>query len=160
MTKILFLDVDGVLNGMYTKDRILGCPGVDDRKVRLVAWIVKKTGARIVLTSTWKDQWLSYRSGEDDPFGRRLDQALNDAGLSVEGVTADQMDDRGKGIRAYLYAHGLSGAPFAVLDDTVFSDFDRYQILPHLVKTDYRRGLTALGAVRAVHLLNRRTEDR
>lgn len=155
MPGILFLDVDGVLNGKDTGDQVEGCPGIEDRKVRLVRWILERTGARLVLTSSWKGQWLAYREGEKEPFGQRLSDALDACGIAVTGITSDEMDDRGAGIREYLRQAGEEDAPFAVLDDTEFSDFASLGILPHLVKTDYRKGLTFRDALRAVRILRR-----
>lgn len=155
MPGILFLDVDGVLNCRHTRDRVEGCPGIEERKVRLLRWILDRTGASLVLTSSWKDQWQAFQEGREDPFGRRLAEALDACSIAVAGITADEMDDRGAGIRNYLAEAGKENAPFAVLDDTVFSDFAALGILPHLVKTDCRRGLTLLAALRAVRILER-----
>ena len=72
--KIIFLDIDGVLNGygywidklskivsilhlkkaeQYLNDNIIG--GIDERRVKLLADIVNKTGAKIVVSSSWRD---------------------------------------------------------------------------------------------------------
>lgn len=51
MKKVIFLDIDGVLNTSYTKyrDEVL-----DDFRLDYLAKIVNKTRAKIVLTSTWR----------------------------------------------------------------------------------------------------------
>lgn len=51
MRKVIFLDIDGVLNTSYTKyrDEVL-----DDFRLDYLAKIVNKTHAKIVLTSTWR----------------------------------------------------------------------------------------------------------
>ena len=57
----VFLDVDGVLNCRSTEDITPnGFTGVEDKKIALLADFVHETGAKIVLTSTWKDKdlWL------------------------------------------------------------------------------------------------------
>ncbi|MGN1024463.1 MAG: HAD domain-containing protein [Lachnospiraceae bacterium] len=154
MAGFLFLDVDGVLNGRYTRDRIQGCPGIADRKVRLLSWILQRTGARLVLTSSWKDQWESASRGGRDPFGERLQGAFSSASVRVFGVTKDQGRDRGAGIRDFLKEQGEE-VPFVVLDDTVFPDFAVQGILPHLVQTKSRWGLTFWDALRAVRILTR-----
>lgn len=154
MAGFLFLDVDGVLNGRHTRDRVLGCPGISDRKVRLLSWILQRTGARLVLTSSWKDQWETAARGGRDPFGERLQEAFSSASVRVFGVTRDAGRDRGTGIRAFLKEQG-EAAPFAVLDDTVFPDFAAQGILPHLVRTKSSLGLTFWDALRAVRILTR-----
>lgn len=67
-TKVLFLDVDGVLNSesyfrsdYYKKrnraDKRYGM--FDDRKVKLLAQIQKTTNCTIVMSSTWKSMYFS-----------------------------------------------------------------------------------------------------
>ncbi len=51
--KIIFLDVDGVLNTPKLIGRF-GFDFIDDILVALVARIVRETGAEIVLSSTWR----------------------------------------------------------------------------------------------------------
>lgn len=58
--KVIFLDIDGVLNCL--EDRVaLGALGievpmhaVDKCKVGLVAWLCELTGAKVVISSTWR----------------------------------------------------------------------------------------------------------
>ena len=59
--KIIFLDIDGVLNCVTTKERIPGSKlllGMEDIKIRYLKEIVDRTDAKIVLTSTWKVDWF------------------------------------------------------------------------------------------------------
>jgi hypothetical protein len=52
--KVIFLDIDGVLNNAYTKDKApSGIKGIDNRNLQRLAQIVKETGAAIVLCSDW-----------------------------------------------------------------------------------------------------------
>ena len=52
--KIIFLDVDGVLNCATTKERVRDLLFVEDRKVQLLKELVDETGATIILSSTWR----------------------------------------------------------------------------------------------------------
>ncbi len=57
MRKIIFLDIDGVLNNHETlakKYRGSGIMGVDPYRVLLLNRIVEATGAEIVLSSSWR----------------------------------------------------------------------------------------------------------
>ena len=56
-TKIVFLDVDGVLNSITTKDRCGPYVGIDDKKVSNLKDIIDATSAKIVLVSSWKEGW-------------------------------------------------------------------------------------------------------
>ena len=49
--KIIFLDIDGVLNTAFTRKRN---EHIDDFRVKLLSDIVQQTNAKIVLTSTWR----------------------------------------------------------------------------------------------------------
>lgn len=48
--KLLFLDVDGVLNSMDNGDG----DTIEDSKVLLLKTIIDKTGAKIVISSSWR----------------------------------------------------------------------------------------------------------
>ena len=55
--KIIFLDIDGVLNCATTTKRLDACfefNFVDTRKVLRLRDIVERTGAKLVLSSTWR----------------------------------------------------------------------------------------------------------
>lgn len=52
--KVIFLDVDGVLNTVFTVRTTHGYTFVDTRKVLRLRNIVERTGAKLVLSSTWR----------------------------------------------------------------------------------------------------------
>ena len=56
--KVVFLDIDGVLNEEKSRSHCCGYKGIDDKKVENLAKIIKTTNAAIVLISTWKDDWF------------------------------------------------------------------------------------------------------
>lgn len=53
--KVIFLDIDGVLNCVTSKSYCGMYVGVDADKIRRLARIVEETGAKIVLSSDWRD---------------------------------------------------------------------------------------------------------
>ena len=55
--KIIFLDIDGVLNCRNSKPSCFGIMGVDNKKVEVLKSIVDKSGAKIVLISSWRIGW-------------------------------------------------------------------------------------------------------
>lgn len=110
--KIIFLDIDGVLNHnplrCWHGPDIISIP-----RVELLKRIVDHTGAAIVLSSAWRD----------NPRDRQLvDAALAKAGLSVHDVTPviPKIWDRGSEINTWLDANPCS--KFAVLDDFDLSE--------------------------------------
>src|SRR5712691_5755099 len=122
--KLLFLDIDGVLNGTVTRERWNGLTGLDRRLVSMfLEWLSGKD-VGIVLSSTWR----LY----DD-----TKEHLAAAGLSWIGQTPDLRTIRGYEIGQYLSE--TSGVEaYAILDDC--SDMFPAQ-LPFLVQTSHVHGL-------------------
>ena len=141
--RIIFLDIDGVLNNAKSNEESLTFPCIDDVNLRQLKNIVEATGARVVLTSTWKEDYL-----EDEAVRRFLDDRL-----PICGVTEDRILDRGKGILAYLSAHPEVKS-YVILDDELF-DYVECELIDHLVRTFYDCGLTEMDAERAIRILGR-----
>lgn len=149
---VIFLDVDGVLNDCSTKECApSGCLGVDNIMLMNLKEIVRKTNAKVVLTSAWKSEWNTpYFVGED---GAYLVQRLAEFGIHIDGRTEDRGFDRGTGIRRYLAEHP-EVTSWVVLEDEVFEDYERCGIMEHLVHTKfYWGGLTKELANEAVKIL-------
>jgi len=122
--KLLFLDIDGVLNCKTTTERWNGLAGIDRRLASMfLDWLSGKD-IGIVLSSTWR----LY----DD-----TKEHLAAAGLSWIGQTPDM-----RAIRGHQIAQFLRGAPgveaYAILDD--YDDMLPEQ-LPFLVQTSPVHGL-------------------
>ena len=149
---IIFLDVDGVLNDKKTTARSPnGFIGINGSMLRHLADLVWRTGAKIILTSTWTSEWEP--SGEIALDGRYLIKRLESVGIKIADRTADRIHDRGAGIRRYLDAHPEIKS-WVVLDDDVFSDYQDCGIMDHLIQTSfYSGGLTEKLAERAFHML-------
>ena len=157
--KYLFLDVDGVLNTPSSRSRCAGhYIGIDNAKVLLLKHIIEKTGAEIVLHSTWKEFWEKekHRKWMQDEFAIYLDKKLRAAGLVVVDKTPDYADrqrlSRGEGIAEYLNARNWES--FVILDDLQF-DYDSCGLTDYFVKTDEDTGLTAELAEKAIKILMR-----
>ena len=153
--KIIFLDIDGVLNCETTADAVGNYTGIEDKKVRLLSEIVRQTDALIVLTSTWTEFWYREESKKElqDAFANHLDEKLNACGLSVFDKTEDRIFDRGKGILQFI--KGYEPEAFVILDDNLF-DFRETGLADHLIRTDLSVGLTREDAARAISALSGR----
>ncbi len=156
--KLIFLDVDGVLNRVLTKAQApSGCTGIETELVKNLAKIVNETNALIILTSDWKIGWeaVFFCCSEDAQY---LNEMLAKEGLQIVGKTYDDhvydyfLQDRGRGIHRYLDA--LENAEgYVVIDDHVFGDFDE-EIRKHLIKTNCYEGLSVEKAEQAIEILN------
>ncbi len=150
--RVIFLDVDGVLNDCSTKECApSGCLGVDNIMLMNLKEIVRKTNAKVVLTSSWKSEWgPPYFVGED---GAYLVQRLAEFGIRIDGITEDSVSDRGAGVYRYLQKHPEVKS-WVVLDDNIFKDYDSELIKNHLVLTNnFWGGLTYQLADKAVEII-------
>lgn len=148
--KVIFLDVDGVLNCGESKSRC-GCfIGIDDKRVKLLKEIIDRTNAKLVLVSTWKFGWEPINKEMNDEGARYLDRKMKKQKLTVMDKTYDRGWNRGYGITQYLANHP-DIEEWIVLDDEEFSDYEEEGILPHLIKTSfYDDGLTQEHVEKAV----------
>ena len=141
--KIVFTDVDGVLNG-YNRWNTLGwnivCKfnseklsnwyreltdpcGVHEKKVKLLAKIVHRTGAKVVMSSSWRASYWKFVNGElnstDDI--KKLADLLNKYNIEVIDITPKsprgRRDDE---IIAWLSRHEEEVDRFVILDDERF----------------------------------------
>ena len=154
--RVIFLDVDGVLNCKTTKQRVPGESwiGIDPLKVMLLKQIIDETGAQVVLSSSWRYDW-----NKDYSKCRRhvkyLIDSLRDAHIEIYDVTpvVGNGYSRGTEISEWLTSNeDVDG--WVVLDDEVFHDFKQQHIRSHFVKTDYEYGLTTERVNRAIGVLN------
>lgn len=145
--KVIFTDVDGVLNEdstpTRTKSRVIF---IDQEKLLRLKKIVDATGAKIVLSSTW-------RYDRNDPKHNgdflELQEAFHRVGLEFFDYTpVDAIGiRRGMEIRAWLGLHRGEVDRFVILDDEVF-DFEERGLLPYLIKTEFGEGGLTEGHVR------------
>lgn len=163
--KVIFLDIDGVLNCTHCKMKIDGFNFVMDEKIELLKQLVDRTGAKIVLSSTWRFGW-SYieASGEKDAFQQReirhffaLQEKLREFGLEFldrTPVLNESMNHRGEEIDQWL--REWKGEPvesFVILDD-----LNGKYLRPHsdrLVRTSIRNGLEQRHVDLAVKILEK-----
>ncbi len=154
-SNIIFLDFDGVLNSVknYRRLREQGLPTNDEygtlfdgECVEALRSITDATGAKIVVTSSW-------RYILDMEQIRQMWKARNLPGI-VRGITPTNLiidpfeeGKRGIEINKWLSMHECN---YVILDDD--DDFLPYQ-RPHLVRTDPETGLTSESALTAIESL-------
>lgn len=152
--KIVFLDVDGVLNSVDSEDTFReGIIGLDYSGIKLLKEIVDATGAEIVLISTWKLAWHKDNKSRQDSVAAYLDKRLAEEGLVIMDKTGGYMAERGHGIIDWLSENPTDS--WIVLDDEIFEDYEECGIMPRLVKTSfYHGGLKESHVKLAIELLN------
>lgn len=163
MANILFLDIDGVLNSNFRNDshqrEISDGTLIDEEKIRLLACLVKKTHAKIILHSGWRI-WFDSELKPLRIEAKRLVELLEKEGLHIEGLTPDLTTEeirrtkkfslvKGEEILLWLSLHH-DVTEWVVLDDL---DLHNVQIEQHQVKPDQTTGLTLADVEKAVKIL-------
>jgi hypothetical protein len=121
--KIIFLDIDGVLNNYDTLGEGLGC--WEPSLVKILKKIIKETDAEIVLSSTWRR------------IERYRNIIKNDMKINFIDKTPTMWEKRGIEIQSWLNDNpGVE--KFIILDD----DSDMVHLMSHLLQTDGEFGLT------------------
>ena len=137
--KVIFLDIDGVMNSVadgfsFTIET--------DLHFNILKSIVDQTGAKIVLSSTWRLCDRDYQL---------VDKRLREFGMSLMGRTPSLSGKkRGDEIRAWLHEH-TEVKNFVILDDE--GDMREFKYT-NLVRTDPMIGLRSPWAREAVRILN------
>lgn len=158
--KVIFLDIDGVLNNDHTKERFEGYVFVSDDKILLLKEIIDKTNAKIVLSSTWRRGWeCKERIAEptsSDLQDIRLFDALVNKLKEYNIMLLSYTEDFGhRGDEITLWLKNWTGEP--VKSYVILDDIDGAEIRPHthyLVQTGFWNGLTPKHVQKAIKLLN------
>lgn len=156
MTKILFLDVDGVLNneGVF-KDRRFGYMPLDHLCIERLHNVVRETGCKIVLSSAWREierlekaldahlVFEVYNGLGADPLLVRHDDR------STRRLSGDAYNGRGSEIAEWLSRHPeVTG--YAIVDDDgdmLPEQTDRF------VRTTFDTGMTDEDAAKLITIL-------
>jgi hypothetical protein len=138
MEPVIFLDIDGVLNKLGTKERCTnGCVGISPDLCANLNRILEETGAKIVISSTWRHSptALEYlwdkmgKTARQRCIGKTPNLDYEENGIWI-GHT------RGQEIRAWLESHPTV-KNFVIIDDD--GDMDG---LHNHIQTDNWNGLT------------------
>lgn len=159
--KVIFLDVDGVLNSTEdmmaylerTRQKSAGLyEEVEERPLKLLKEIVDKTGAEIVVSSSWRYGWTHKHLELGGELLIKLKDRLDDVELKVLDTTPILHGmNRGDEIRDWLERHPEVES-FIILDDD--SDMCEFTDI-NLVKTSHSRGLREEHVIKAIEMLNR-----
>ena len=154
--KIIFLDIDGVLNCSSTKERFNEYIGVEQSKISLLKEIVEATNAKIVLSSTWRLNMLWYKQGINvklDEYNYLVDE-LAKQGLAIFDITPSHKDSwRGREIQEWLDTTTEKIDGYVVIDDDIYDIAKEHR--GHLLTTSWRHGLKPNAVKIAINILNK-----
>ena len=158
--KIIFLDFDGVMDTAYY-GHVLGKDGrsandefgaiFDPNCVKCLKEIIDKTGAEIVVTSSWKSL-MTYR----DMLNMWEQRGLPGYVIDMTPVTST-CRHRGDEIDAWL-KECKEDCQYVIIDDIDESNFNEHQ-LPRLIVVNPYHGLDKEAAEKAIELLQSGGEE-
>ena len=166
--KVLFLDIDGVLNAHEWDEEVL-CGQIHCDKVDRLNRVLRATGAKVVLSSAWRYilhrgecnliglEWLFRSHGilAGRLVGVTRPDTMERPVYSGDPGTLPQVNERGHQILEWIHlAPGMVGVPvkqYAVVDDLDLGITDARH---PCVITDGKTGLTDADADRLIQLLN------
>lgn len=130
--KVIFLDIDGVLNrrGWMVKKT----PWLEDSKLKLISNLCKETGAKIVLATNWRETWFEPMFYDNETTAIYTGHKLFDENeIEVIGIT-DRIGSRGDEIKKYLLNHPEI-TNYVSIDDSIVE-------VDNFVQTEPEIGLT------------------
>ena len=172
MKKIIFLDVDGVLNSSRTLYEDIS---LEDDLISNLRELVNKTEAKIILSSSWRLSTNAVATLMDklDKFGLVISSMTCD-GVDLDWIEKYEFDatkkylntkfdydenkqikityDRGAEIFKWLHDH--YDCAYVILDDET-EDIKPYFNESVIVKTSYKTGLTKEDVKKAIQILNK-----
>ena len=143
---VIFLDIDGVLNP-YPNQRQNMEAGTEDTSVlkldsecmKVLRRIIEKTGAKLVLSSSWRcEEWYGGFASKEN-----VERQLQEYGMRLLDATPVlPVYDRGKEILCYLQEHP-EVEKFLILDDDRSVGWYE-ELKEHFLRTDPEVGLAGI----------------
>ena len=152
--KVIFLDIDGVLNCYWSTSRCGHYIGIDEDKVVRLRQIVEATGAVIVLSSSWRKDW-SKDTDANNECGRYIDRMLRKERLAILDKTGKDRYDRRR-LEIERWMEGKDIEAYVILDDLDY-DWGYSDCVNHWVATSFGRkdgGLQDEHVAKAIEILN------
>lgn len=134
--KVIFLDIDGVLNTNSDRE-------ISNDKLKLLSELVSKTGADVVLSSSWRNWWNNPKINIPGSFITNWKKQFLDNNISIT-LTTELECPKNLSIEKFIIQHDVKR--YVVLDDEPIG-------IANLVQTNGDIGLTQLDCQKAFQLL-------
>ena len=134
--KVLFLDIDGVLNTNSDRE-------ISNDKLKLLSELVSKTGADVVLSSSWRYGWNKPELNKPGTRIYGLKQLLKDNDIVIKETIGLDLT-KSIQIKNYINTNMISN--YVVLDDELIDT-------GNLVQTNGDIGLTHFDCQKVAQLL-------
>ena len=154
MDKIIFLDIDGVLNCVtdnipseYLHDlQKIAQTGINDRCASVLNNIIKKTNAKIVISSSWRTYFSLDELKEIFKY--------KNIKATILGITPSRFSnyDRGQEIRWWLEDHYVKS--YVIIDDTYYYGFKKPELNERFLYIEDGDGLRYRHIKPIINILN------
>ena len=164
MQNIIFLDIDGVLNSKFWDSEhqreMSDGKFVDEEAVRLLAELVNRADARVILHSGWRF-WFDEDLKPLRPEAEHLLETMQSEDITIDGVTPDLTTEeirrskkfslvKADEILLWMKENG-EFANWVVLDDL---DLHNSEVEKHQIKPDPNVGITKEDVDKALIILS------
>ena len=153
--RIIFLDIDGVLNIMSNSYRTFMKPygqHIEPHLVQRLNYLIEKTNANIVISSSWRGDMEDTEKQMNEQGFKHWDKVIGKTGRDKEG-------HRGNEIKEWLTIHKDNKIEsFCVLEDEtadVCGSKCRAIMAYHVVKVDMNEGLSDNNVSHAMGVLSK-----
>ena len=162
--KIIFLDIDGVLNSaeyMSFKQEEWNSGDdskmIDENSVSLLNKIVQETGAKVVISSSWRLHFTIEKLREilcsKGFIGEIIDKTPTINPL-IDEIEVHGNIPRGLEIQKWLRSKPHNIESFVILDD----NSDMVHLSKFLVKTTWEHGMLEQHVLKAIEILNKESK--
>ena len=135
--KVIFLDIDGVLNTNSDRE-------ISNDKLKLLSGLVFKTGAEVVLSSSWRNWWNNPKTNIPGSFITKWKNQFLDNNISIT-LTTELECPKNLSIKKFITQHNVKC--YVVLDDEPIDT-------GNLVQINGDVGLTQIDCQKAAQFLN------
>ncbi len=154
--KIIFLDIDGVLNNAATTDRCGERVGIDKYCLSRLKNVIDHTKAKIVLISPCGKGWVkdAQLKNTQDEFANYIDEQFGAAGLTIYNKVGYESLDETIPVRNSIleYVERVQPEKYVIIDNKR-SDYYDCNMKRHHVGIAAERGLLEHNTGRVLSLL-------
>ena len=150
--KVIFLDIDGVLNFSGCKERLGSIFFVNDEKIKILKEIIDKTNAKIVLSSTWRYGWHDLDNGDNNSVNAKEFLALKEKLLEFD----IELFDKTKSINGNRPEEIIEWLSRRDDVENILILDDKYSMQPlnkFFLQTSFREGLKPAHIKHAIEML-------
>lgn len=166
MSRVIFLDIDGVLNAAFWNQNhqkeISDGHLIDRDKVKLLAQLIDRADAQIILHSGWRF-WFDEEKKPLCTEAERLVEMLAEEGLVIAGFTPDLTTEEIRRTKKFSLVKADEILLWLKMNEdvegwVVLDDLELHNtcVKGHQVKTDQTVGLSLEDVDEAVEMLARR----